>query len=282
MDFGKFDPPISPELALVDPELAKYARSLLPPIDLDAPTPAVPEVVEAGTGPVLVPPADRRRRRKTKRGVGLMLAAALAVGVAAALTITMSRRDGSSGPQTARQAAGGFVPSGTPARTSAPRVAARGGATARVDGARKTVVSPAPEITHRRTASTSQPTKPATRPARTPVGKAHSASATHRRTPPLHQTPLLRRTPLLSWPSSPTARFFDVVLWRGGTRLLDSWPSIPRLQVPSSWTYGGHHYRLSPGTYLWFVYPGLGSRLQPRYGPLLKSGQFTIASPAAN
>jgi hypothetical protein len=103
----------------------------------------------------------------------------------------------------------------------------------------------------------------------------HSTRTHH---PPASTARRAAQTPLLRWSSSPAAPFFDVVLWRGGQRLLDSWPSTPELRVPASWMYGGRRYRLTPGTYLWFVYPGIGSRLHPRYGPLLKSGQFTIAS----
>jgi hypothetical protein len=272
MDFGKFDPPISPELALVDPELASYARSLLPPIDLDALSPDVQQVGEGAAVAVPALPAGRRRRT-TRRRAGLLLVAAIAVGGSAALAVIKSGGggDGSSGSQTAQRAAGG------PKRTSTTHTAPRGAVTARVDGARKTVVSPATKTTGTRAPSTtSQPAKPATRQSHAPVSKARKAPAKRRQAPAVQQTPVLR------WPSSPSASFFDVVLWRGGKRLLDSWPSTPRLQVPSSWTYGGARYRLSPGTYLWFVYPGLGSRLHPRYGPLLKSGQFTIASPPAN
>jgi hypothetical protein len=137
--------------------------------------------------------------------------------------------------------------------------------TARVDGARKTVVSTVSKKTVTKKTVTKK--TPATRRTHTTSSRAAKTSAK-----------TLTKTPLLRWSSSPAAPFFDVVLWRGGQRLLDSWPSIPRLQVPASWTYGGRRYRLSQGTYLWFVYPGIGSRLHPRYGPLLKSGQFTIAS----
>ena len=268
MDFGKLDPPISPELALVDPELAAYARSLLPSIDLDARTPAAPRVAEdAHVGLSALPPDSRRR--VTKRRAGFFLAAALAVGVPGAFAVACGGGDGSSGSQAAHQAAGRARRTSTAhtaAHTPAPHAV-----TARADGARQTLVSPVTKrtVTKKRAATHRQRT------------------SRHERRHPLHADAAVTarhpaKTPLLRWPSSPAARFFDVVLWRGGTRLLDSWPTTPRLQVPSSWTYGGHHYRLSPGTYLWFVYPGLGSRLQPRYGPLLKSGQFTIASPAAN
>jgi hypothetical protein len=252
MDFGKFDLPISPELALVDPELAAYARSLLPPIDLDAATSTAPRVAAEAHREVPAFPAGPRRR-VTKRRAGLIVAAALAVGVPVAFAVASAGGDGSSPSQPAHQAAG------KPRRASTPHTATRSphAVTARVDGARKTVVRPATK--NAITKKTVTKTTPTTR-------RTHTTS------------PHVAKTPLLRWSSSPAAPFFDVVLWRGAQRLLDSWPSTPELRVPASWTYGGRRYRLTPGTYLWFVYPGIGSRLHPRYGPLLKSGQFTIAS----
>jgi hypothetical protein len=250
----KLDLPISPELALVDPELASYARSLLPPIDLDAPTATDRHLVEEPRSAAPALPAGRRRT--TRRRAGLMLAAALAISVPAALAVTRSGGHGPAGRKPAQQAAGG------PRHTATPHASPTSTVTARVDGARKTVVSPVKKPTHRRAAPTTS--VPATRRAQRPKRR------------------VILKAPLLHWTSSPSARFFDVVLWRDGERVLDSWPSISRLRVPASWTYGGHHYRLGPGTYLWFVYPGVGSRLHPRYGPLLTSGRFTISSPGAD
>jgi hypothetical protein len=84
---------------------------------------------------------------------------------------------------------------------------------------------------------------------------------------------------VLRWQGSPATPYFDVVLWQDGQRLLDSWPTAPSLTIPSSWSYRGVQYRLNPGTYLWFVYPGIGSRAHARFGPLLASGRFTIGRP---
>ncbi|MBA3844723.1 MAG: hypothetical protein H0X39_19245, partial [Actinobacteria bacterium] len=82
------------------------------------------------------------------------------------------------------------------------------------------------------------------------------------------------REHVLRWQGS--APYFDLVLWRDGKRILDSWPTEPQLQLPTSWTYAGKQYRLTPGTYLWFVYPGIGQRARSHYGPLAASGSLTI------
>jgi hypothetical protein len=76
--------------------------------------------------------------------------------------------------------------------------------------------------------------------------------------------------------SGSSAPYFDFVLWRGTTRILDLWPVEPRATVPRSWTYAGHRYSLKQGRYLWFVYPGIGERRDARYGPLVTSGTFVV------
>jgi hypothetical protein len=282
-------PSISPELALVDPELARFARSLLPEIDLDAPVRRTPPVhratpIAAVPPPVAAPsPASDVRRWTTRHRAGLVLAAAIAVGAPAALAVTTrSGGDGTAGHETGSQAARPPAHALPPAASArAAHTAAKPDAVAPKSAVGKTVH---PKIlkkpTPRRTGS---PTAPAAnhvaRPPRTPFRPPRHATAP-RSTRARTTRPTVRAAPLLRWPSSPAAPFFDVVLWRDGRRLLDSWPSVPRLQVPTSWTYDGHGYTLDPGTYLWFVYPGIGSRLSARYGPLLASGRFTIAAPA--
>jgi hypothetical protein len=74
-----------------------------------------------------------------------------------------------------------------------------------------------------------------------------------------------------------SAPYFDFVLWRDGTRVLDAWPTTPQTVVPAAWTYRGKRYELAPGRYAWFVYPGVGRRSAARYGALTASGQFTVA-----
>ena len=40
--------------------------------------------------------------------------------------------------------------------------------------------------------------------------------------------------------------------------------------------FGGKRYRLVPGSYRWFVFPGLGKRSQARYGALVGQSAFTV------
>jgi hypothetical protein len=77
--------PISPELALVDPELAARARALLPPVGLDlAPAPAAPAP----------PPAPRHRSWRDR----LVRTAAWLAVPSIALNVALIRTDGTGGP----------------------------------------------------------------------------------------------------------------------------------------------------------------------------------------
>jgi hypothetical protein len=86
----------------------------------------------------------------------------------------------------------------------------------------------------------------------------------------------LRLPPMLRWLPRATARYYNVQLLRRGAKLLSAWPSRPRLALRARWRYRGRRYRLRPGTYRWFVWPGLGSRSRARYGPLLGAGTFVV------
>jgi hypothetical protein len=82
--------------------------------------------------------------------------------------------------------------------------------------------------------------------------------------------------PLLAWTSVPHTRYYNVQVWRN-RKIFSAWPSATKLRLKPSWTYGGHRYRLSPGRYHWYVWPGRGPRSANRYGSLLGSSTFIVA-----
>jgi hypothetical protein len=81
----------------------------------------------------------------------------------------------------------------------------------------------------------------------------------------------------IRWAPKPSSSYFDVVLRRDGRRVLDAWPLGQKFALPAAWRYRGKRYKLGPGRYAWYVYPGVGARADGRYGGLLASGRFTIA-----
>ncbi|MDQ2982127.1 MAG: hypothetical protein M3R26_07380, partial [Actinomycetota bacterium] len=82
--------------------------------------------------------------------------------------------------------------------------------------------------------------------------------------------------PALRWHEAPRAGYYNMQLYRRGSKLLSAWPRSPRMQLSSSWKYLGHRYRLTPGHYTWFVWPGFGLLARGSYGSLLGQGSFEV------
>jgi hypothetical protein len=84
------------------------------------------------------------------------------------------------------------------------------------------------------------------------------------------------RPPLLRWASVRRATYYNVQLRRNGRKILSTWPARPLLQLRWSWTFQGRRYRLSPGRYRWYVWPGFGAPAAVEYGPLLGQNEFIV------
>jgi hypothetical protein len=87
----------------------------------------------------------------------------------------------------------------------------------------------------------------------------------------------IRKPPTLLWVPKTKAFYYNVQLYRGSTKVLSAWPSRNRFVLGSTWTYKGHRYRLIPGTYRWYVWPGIGPRRYAKYGKLLGQNTFVYA-----
>jgi len=81
--------------------------------------------------------------------------------------------------------------------------------------------------------------------------------------------------PRLGWKARRGATYYNVQVWRG-RRIFSAWPTGRSLKLPREWTYRGRRYRLTPGRYRWYVWPGLGRRAQKEFGPLLGSSSFRV------
>jgi hypothetical protein len=89
----------------------------------------------------------------------------------------------------------------------------------------------------------------------------------------------LSRAPVLVWVAAPGATYYNVQLWRGGSKILSAWPTKTRLALRRRWQYDGRRLSLTPGAYRWYVWPGLGDRADVNYGPLLGMQTFSITRP---
>ena len=107
---------------------------------------------------------------------------------------------------------------------------------------------------------------------------AGSAEATP--TAPLYSPPAgarLTRPPRLAWKPVAMARYYNVQVWRR-KKIFSAWPAGTSLRLPRAWTFQGRRYRLAPGRYRWYVWPGQGARSAKRYGSLLGSSSFVIVA----
>ncbi|HJS94390.1 MAG TPA: hypothetical protein VJ741_09010 [Solirubrobacteraceae bacterium] len=81
--------------------------------------------------------------------------------------------------------------------------------------------------------------------------------------------------PVLIWTPVRGASYYNVQLYRNG-KVLSTWPTRASLQLRRRWRFHGHRYRLAPGRYRWFVWPGFGKRSAERYGHAIGSGTFVV------
>lgn len=91
----------------------------------------------------------------------------------------------------------------------------------------------------------------------------------------------------VAWRPDPAATYYNLQLFRVSDstaaqpeKVLSAWPGEARFTVKRRWAYDGRPYRLVPGTYRWYVWPGYGLRSERRYGPLLHQGHFVVVTRA--
>ena len=238
--------PVTPELALVDPELARRAREQLPEPAAEAPRPPRARASTPGDAlPADTRPGSRseRRPRRKRRLVGWMLAVTL-LGAAAGLALA------------SRTSLHEFVSDRAPDRIgplgdrSSP---------AEPPGSRSSQAHPQPQ-----SPSAGPPTATRTRET-VPTGNRPIAPTPPG--PPRLAVPAERK---FVWVPTPGAASYLVQLYRGQKEIFRAQRTAPSIVVPAEWSSKGRKYRLVPGPYRWSVRPRLrGSRT---YGsPVVKA-----------
>jgi hypothetical protein len=81
--------------------------------------------------------------------------------------------------------------------------------------------------------------------------------------------------PRLVWTPVKRATYYNVQLIRD-RRVLSAWPTRASLQLERTWVSKGRRYRLRPGVYRWYVWPGLGRVSDGRYGPPIGGSSFVV------
>jgi hypothetical protein len=97
----------------------------------------------------------------------------------------------------------------------------------------------------------------------------------------LSPTPGLKITtnspPTLVWTRAKGATYYNVQLIFHGRKVLSAWPLRQSFRLRRTWLYKGRRYRLRPGVYRWYVWPGYGRISAARYAPRpLGSSSFVV------
>jgi hypothetical protein len=121
-----------------------------------------------------------------------------------------------------------------------------------------------------------QATEPAKR-----LRRRHAATKEAVATPTARLSPragaIVTAPPKLTWRSDKKATYYNVQVWRRG-RIFSAWPTRNSIKLTRTWTYHGRRYRLSPGRYRWYVWPGYGRHAQKNFGRLIGSSTFVVRS----
>jgi hypothetical protein len=59
-------------------------------------------------------------------------------------------------------------------------------------------------------------------------------------------------------------------------KVLSAWPKKTFFVLKKTWKFSGVRYRLKPGLYRWYIWPGYGNRKEVDYGPLMGSSTFVV------
>ena len=87
---------------------------------------------------------------------------------------------------------------------------------------------------------------------------------------------LLSAPPLMQWTPVRKAAYYNVQLYRDGRKILSSWPANASIQLRANWRFEGRRYRLKPGHYRWYVWPGFGRRRAAKYGREVGNSTFVV------
>jgi outer membrane biosynthesis protein TonB len=281
---------LSPELALVDAQLAAVARAALAPApDVFAAlerTRANRDVVrrlrvsfdehEAAAAEVA---AHRRRSGGRRRLAGLAFASTFAAGAIVTGALALGREEvpepralASNTPAPAEAPATAPTPAPAPRPAVTPRRSVGTAVARRPEPAVKPEPKPRPAIAKPKPKVVLSTPKATPKPATQPRPRPHA-------TPTAVVKP--QAPPVLSWPLARQATYYRLRVYRvTGQFLFEVWSDKTRVAVPATWKSGSTENRLTPGRYGWAVYPAFGDLGEPSDDPAagtpIAGGHFRV------
>jgi hypothetical protein len=86
----------------------------------------------------------------------------------------------------------------------------------------------------------------------------------------------LKKAPTLLWVPAAKADYYNLQLYRNGTKVLSVWPSTNHYLLTGTWKFEGKALKLVPGSYRWYVWPGIGAAASRTFGTLLGTSTFVV------
>ena len=81
---------------------------------------------------------------------------------------------------------------------------------------------------------------------------------------------------LLRWAPVKGAKFYNVQVFRGQTKVLSVWPRSARRSLGPTWRWDRKLRALKAGVYTWYVWPAVGSRARAQSGPPRGKSTFRV------
>jgi hypothetical protein len=281
--------PISPELVLVDPELARLARARLADrgnsngrVSASPFADQAPRRLIVGAGAVArsvpstvrmplvrlreAPVAEVASEKGPRHALWpkLLLIAAGLFGFLLGVLISLIIAGDDPGPS--RQS---LAPGEEQAASVIPRSSTRAGSSLR--NAQRT------DETRTETRQSAPPAgrgsaKRKERPRKSKAAEPASSPPTRRRRGAREATRGRVPTRLFVWLPSRGARYYHVQFLKGTRAVFEAWPTDPRVTVPLRGTFRGRSFSFAKGRYRWIVRPAFGPRSKGRYGdPIVRS-----------
>lgn len=82
--------------------------------------------------------------------------------------------------------------------------------------------------------------------------------------------------PRLAWTEIRNAGYYNIQLFRGSKKILSVWPKTTAYALRSTWKFQGTRFKLAPGAYRVYIWPGFGAFAKQRYGRIVGSRTFVV------